>query len=312
MSKIIFIVGPTATGKTDLAFNLAKKIKAEVISCDSMLVYKQPQIIISKPPSFMLRGVKHHFIDIISVEQTYDVFTYCKEATKLIRELISRNIPVIVCGGTGMYIKALLDGIFQGPSSDTALRQVLSNEAVVYGKEHLYKRLREFDPETAKKISPNDIRRVIRALEVYSIAGVPISEKQKENKGLWDVFSIRMFGLTMERQFLYEKINQRTEKMFRKGVVKEVEKLLDFNLSLTAQKIIGIEDISLFLEGKCALEEAKKAMSRHTRNFAKHQVTWFKKDKRIEWINVENKTTEELVESILEADIRGSKRKYPR
>ena len=284
MKDIIFIVGPTATGKTELSFKLAKQIEAEIVSCDSMLVYREPKIITSKPPEKILKEVKHHFINIISVKDTYDVFQYYIEATKVITDLYLRRKPVIICGGTGLYMKAILDGIFKGPSRNDKLRQDLEKEIEEKGSLSIYNKLKEIDPPAAEKISPSDTKRIIRALEVYCTTGIPISKKQKEKKGLWGKYPIKIFGLTMERKILYEKINKRTEDMFREGAVEEVKNLLGMPLSITAQKIIGIDEIKGYLEGKYSLDYARSLMAKNTRNFAKRQFTWFKRDKRIQWI----------------------------
>jgi tRNA dimethylallyltransferase len=298
MNKIIFIVGPTATGKSELAYKLARKIGAQIISCDSMLVYREPKIITSKPPSYMLESITHHFIDIISIQESYDVFTYYTQATSIIRGLVSGNTPVIVCGGTGLYAKALLDGIFSGASRDQTLREELKKEAQIRGKDYLYNKLEKVDPKAAKKISPNDLKRIIRALEVYYLTGIPISEKQKEAQGLWRRYPIRIFGLSLTRDLLYHRISERVDKMFADGAVEEVKNLLKLDLSLTGAKIIGIKEIALLLEGQITLDQAKELMKKNTRNFAKRQLTWFRKDKRIEWIDA-GKDANNLSERII-------------
>lgn len=297
--KIIFIVGPTATGKSEIAFKLAERICGCIISCDSMLVYKEPKIITSKPSPDILKKIKHYFVDIISVKDTYNVFLYFKEATELIKKLYKERIPTIVCGGTGLYFKALLDGIFEGASADEKLRQELKKEAEKKGKEYLYNKLKKIDPQTAEKISPSDLKRIIRALEVYYLTGKTISWYKKRSKGLWGEVPIKIFGLTLERNLLYKRINERVEDMFRKGAVEEVKKILEIGPSITAEKIIGIKEIGLFLEGQVSLEEAKELMKKNTRHFAKRQFTWFRKDERIDWIDVERKSLNSLVERIL-------------
>lgn len=299
MSKIIFIIGPTATGKTDFAFNLAKKTAAEIISADSMLIYKEPEIITSKPPVYMRKRIKHHFINIISVEDSYDVASYSAQANKIIKKLVDQKTPVIVCGGTGLYIKVLLDGIFDGSSSDPALREKLRVQARDKGKDYIYNKLKRIDPDAAAKISSNDLRRVIRALEVYHLEGVPISLKQKQAKGLWASQDISIFGLSIARPALYQRINKRVDEMFDSGAVEEVKRICQHKLSLTASKIIGIKEISGLLEDSYSITQAKSLMSKNTRNFAKRQITWFKPDKRIRWIDVEGKSSEEVSKEIL-------------
>ncbi len=298
MERVIFIVGPTATGKTEVAYLLAKKIGAEIISCDSMLVYQEPKIATAKPPQKILSEVKHHFIDIISVTQTYSVYQYYQEASKLIKDFHARGQPVVVCGGTGLYFKALLDGIFIQSKKDPKMRDNLYKEAEKLGLEKMYQKLAEVDPVTSEKISKNDKKRIIRALEVFYLTGEPISEKKKEAEGFWAELPCKVFGLDLERQSLYQKINERTDWMFEQGIVDEVKELLGKKLSLTAAKIISINEVKNYLEGKINIEEARETIKKNTRNFAKRQLTWFRKDSRINWINVECKEPEQVVDAI--------------
>ena len=299
MKDIIFIVGPTAIGKTDTSFLLAKESDAEIISSDSMLVYKEPQIIVSKPSEEILNKIKHHFIGIISVEQSYDVFNYYREATQKINELYKKGRNLIVCGGSGLYIKALCDGIYEGVGKNEYLRKELTDKANIAGTGYLHEELKKVDPAAAEKISVNDLKRIIRALEVYYIGGIPISEKQQESRGLYGKLPLRIFGLTQSRSKLYEQINIRTDKMFKEGVVEEVKRLFQMKLSLTAQKIIGIQEIKRHLDGDITETEAKELIKKNTRNFAKRQLTWFSKDKRIEWIDVDNLKPKEIAKEIL-------------
>jgi tRNA dimethylallyltransferase len=299
MKPIIFIVGPTAIGKSEVSFLLAEELKAEIISADSMLIYREPQIIVSKPSKEVLTKIKHYFIDIISVEQTYNVFNYYQAASAKIKELSKKEKNLIVCGGSGLYIKALCDGIYEGIDKNQELRQELLDKAKIEGNQYLYQELKKVDPVAAEKISANDLKRIIRALEVFYLCGVPISQKQQQSKGLWNKFPLRLFGLTQKRDDLYKKINLRTDEMFELGALAEVKELLKLDLSLTARQIIGIKEISGYLKGECSIEEAKEVMKKNTRNFAKRQLTWFRKDKRIEWIDIDNLTPEEIVREIL-------------
>ncbi|MCM8823287.1 MAG: tRNA (adenosine(37)-N6)-dimethylallyltransferase MiaA [Candidatus Omnitrophica bacterium] len=300
MFPLIFIVGPTATGKSDIAFVIAKRINAEIVSCDSMLIYREPSIITAKPPKCILEEVKHHFVNIVSVKDTYNVFTYFTDATKVINDCITRNVPVVICGGTGLYFSILLDGIFMDRCYEPSLRELLLKDVMSRGKEYLYQKLREVDPISAQKISPNDIKRIIRALEVYYLEGIPIWEKQKQRKGLWNNYPMVIFGLTMQRKHLYQRINRRVDKMFEEGAVEEVKEILKIPLSITAKKIIGIEEIRGVLEGKYSVDFAKMLMSKRTCHFAKRQFTWFKRDKRIRWIDVEDMSIEAISKEILE------------
>ncbi|MCP4651763.1 MAG: tRNA (adenosine(37)-N6)-dimethylallyltransferase MiaA [Candidatus Omnitrophica bacterium] len=299
MSSVIFIVGPTATGKTDLSLSLAKHIGGEIISCDSMLIYKEPRIITSKPTATMLRDVRHHFVDIVSVTQAYNVFDYYSSATKKIEDLHAKNVPVIVCGGSGLYAKALLDGIFQGAGKDEELRQNLQDRANECGIESLYQELVEVDCESAEKIAHNDLRRIIRALEVYHTDGVPFSQKKKEVDGLFGKLPIKIFALKLDRNKLYERINQRVDEMFESGAVNEVKELLKVPLSITAAKIIGIKEITACIDEESDINCAKAEIAKNTRNFAKRQITWFKKDQRIQWIEADNLTIEQAKNEII-------------
>lgn len=299
MNKIIFIVGPTATGKTQAAYLLACQLNAEIISCDSMLVYQEPEIITSKPCAKILNDVPHHFINMISVSDSYNVFDYYQSAIKKINSLIACGTQVIVCGGSGLYVKAILDGIFEGVGQDEELRKILEERAEKNGTREVYDELSKVDPDTAAKISPADLKRIIRALEVYYRSGVSLSKKKKEARGIYGKLPVKLFGLTVNRSALYDRINLRVDEMIDHGAIDEVKKLLGFKLSRTAQKIIGINEISAYLNGKCSLDEAKENMKRNTRRFAKRQVTWFKADKRIEWIDVDNFTPEQVKDEIL-------------
>lgn len=298
MKKIIFIVGPTATGKSDVAYLLAKRIQAEVISCDSMLVYKEPSIITAKPAKKILLEIPHHFINLISVTEKYSVYDYYQNATGKIKELYKRKIPVIVCGGTGLYFKVLLDGIFDQPEKSDALRKELRQEAKEKGTKSLYNKLKKVDQKTAEKISENDQKRIIRALEVYQLTGETLAAKKKEAKGLWGEIPIKVFGLKLSRDNLYQRIDERVDQMFSKRAVDEVKRLLSKNLSITAEKIIGITEISDYLRGEKTIEQAKEKIKQNTRRFAKRQITWFKKDSRIEWYNGEGKTAKEVTDEI--------------
>lgn len=298
MYPTIFIVGPTATGKTEVAYFLAKKIGAEIISCDSMLVYREPKIATAKPSIKILSRVKHHFIDIISVSQVYDAYQYCQKAATLIRDFNRRRRPLIVCGGTGLYLKAILDGIFQQSEKDENLREKLYCQVNEWGLKKMHQKLKEVDQLAATKISENDKKRIIRALEVYYLTGKPISEKKKEAEGILPQVPCRIFGLNLQRQALYEKINARTDWMFEEGVVEEVGELLKGKLSLTAAKIISVSEIESYLAGKIDLEEAKERIKKNTRNFAKRQLTWFRKDSRIEWVDIDSKSTKEIADEL--------------
>jgi len=295
---LVFIIGPTAVGKTEVGVELAKRMSAEIISCDSMLVYKEPRVLVDKPDDKALKEIKHHMVDIVSVEEEFDVYKFKKEVDSIITQYPEKRF--IFVGGSGLYAKVLLDGIFEGGGSSPQLRENLLRIAQEKGVSSLYEKLKEVDPPASTKINPQDLKRIIRALEVYYLTNKPISLRQKEAKGYWGKFPIKIFGLYLERKLLYERINQRVEDMFRRGAVDEVRYLLKLNLSKTAEKILGIKEIKGFLEGRYTLQQAKELLKRNTRHFAKRQYTWFKKDKRIEWVEVKGLTFEEVTSKIRE------------
>ena len=285
-NTIVFLAGPTAVGKTRIAISLAKKINAEIVSCDSMQIYKTMDILTSKPPRILRKEVPHHLVDIVSPAREYDVTQYRRGALRTAKEIIRKGkIPLFV-GGTGLYISVLIDGIFHSAAKDAKIRKKLYQLAQKKGSRFLYERLRKIDPPAADKIHPNDTKRIVRALEVFEASGKPISKLQKQRQGLADDYDVKIFCLNMPREKLYQRIDARVEKMFRQGLVAEVKKLLKLKLSKTAAYAIGIREIKGYLDGLYGLDEVKRLIKKHTRNYAKRQLTWFRRDKRIEWINV--------------------------
>jgi len=278
--KIIFIIGPTAVGKTDIALNIASQIPSEIVSCDSMQVYREISIASSKPSLAQRNKVPHHVLDVISIAEKFDVAAFNIMATSAIESILAKKKYPLVVGGSGMYVQILLDGIFEGGEQDPVLRKKLES----MGAEALYKKLKKVDPDAAEKIHSNDVRRLVRALEVYETTNEPISQLQKQRSGLWGKYEIIIIGLNREREELYEMINQRAEGMFGEGLIKEVKAISDSKMSLTAQRIIGVGEVLAYLRGESTLEEAKELMKMNTRRLAKRQLTWFRKDKRITWL----------------------------
>jgi len=278
--KIIFIIGPTAVGKTDIALNIASQIPSEIVSCDSMQVYREISIASSKPSLAQRNKVPHHVLDVISIAEKFDVAAFNIMATSAIESILAKKKYPLVVGGSGMYVQILLDGIFEGGEQDPVLRKKLES----MGAEALYKKLKKVDPDAAEKIHSNDVRRLVRALEVYETTNEPISQLQKQRSGLWGKYEIIIIGLNREREELYKMINQRAEGMFGEGLIKEVKAISDSKMSLTAQRIIGVGEVLAYLRGESTLEEAKELMKMNTRRLAKRQLTWFRKDKRITWL----------------------------
>lgn len=289
--RIIFLVGPTATGKSRVAAALARKIKAEIISCDSMQIYKGMELLTSKPPAALTRAVPHHLLGAITATREYDVSRYYREAAARVSEITGRGKVPLIVGGTGLYMSVLLDGIFPGRGPEPEIRSHLYEQAQKKGSGFLYKRLCSIDPRAAFRIHPNDTRRIVRALEVFETTGRPISELQRQRKGLSYAYRVKVFGLDIPRQELYRRIEQRTENMFKRGLVSEVKGLLKLKLSRTARYAIGIREIQGYLRRLYSLEEAKRLIQKNTRNYAKRQLTWFRKDKRICWLKIKDKDT---------------------
>lgn len=283
--KIIFIIGPTATGKSEVAVLLAKKINGEIISADSVAVYRGMDIISSKPSMRLRKQIPHHLIDIVTPRKEYNVAKFLKESNKKIKEIIKRKKIPIVVGGSGLYIDSLLFGIFKEGVKDAVLRRRLEDKARKYGSEYLYNRLKEIDPVAAEKIHPNNLRRVIRALEVCLLTKGKFSEIRQKRSGLLGKYEVKIFGLNLTRDKLYERIDARVDKMFTDGLVREVTNLLKKKLIRTTRQALGIKEVEGFLKGEYDLEKAKYLLKRNTRHFAKRQLTWFKRNKEIVWFN---------------------------
>ena len=301
LKKVIFIVGPTASGKTDVAVEVAEQLDGEIISCDAMQVYKEIHLASNKPSKDILRRVKHHLIDVVSVTEEFDVARFNLLATAAIEDILRRKKVPIVTGGSGMYMQILLDGIFEGAAKDEGIREALQARIKAKGLVVLYQELQKVDPKAAAKINANDQQRIIRALEIFQIRSQPISGLQPKRQGIWGKYDIQIFALSRERKELYARVEERVEEMFAKGIVKEVEKIQALPLSPTAKRIIGVPEVLGILRGEYPLDRAKYLMKLNTRHLAKRQVTWFKKEKRLEWIMLSSDVkVKDVVRNILE------------
>jgi len=278
------LVGPTAIGKSEAAVYLAKKINAEIISCDSMQVYKGMDILTSKPPAKLLKGIAHHLIGIVSLEKEYNVSKYSRVALKNVKEIIRLGKVPLFVGGAGLYMNILLDGIFKARTENKAVRIRLYKQAGRFGSAYLYTRLKKVDAQAAGKIHPHDTRRIVRALEVFEVSGRPISELQKQRQGFLADYDVNVFCLDRKRPDLYRRIDERVDKMFSGGLVNEVRGLLKKRLSRTAVRAIGIRELKGYFNREYDLEEAKRLIKHNSRIFAKRQLTWFRKDRRIIWV----------------------------
>lgn len=307
LKPLVVIIGPTAAGKTDVAIELAKMVRGEVISADSMLVYRGMDIGTAKPTLEEMQGIPHHMIDLVDPNEEFSVAMYQQGAENLIDDITSRgNLPFLV-GGTGLYVRAVIDHYdFTPAPRDEQLRERLKQEAEELGAEEMHRKLAEVDQQSAARLHPNDTRRVIRALEVYYQTGKPISEYQYTHKNNNPKYQLMMFGLNMDRQLLYNRINQRVDIMLEKGLVSEVKQLMERYGSLgTAMQGLGYKEIVAYLNGECSLEEAAEILKRDTRRFAKRQLTWFRADNRIKWLNLEDFSDKKQVASEIAKQIAG-------
>lgn len=298
MERLIGIIGPTAVGKTNLGIELAKRLKTEIISGDSMLVYHGFDIGTAKPTLEEQAGIVHHLIDILEPTKEFNVTKFKELASRHITRLNQQGkIPILV-GGTGLYVKSLVEDYqFNETPGDEAYRMELEELAKVNGKEYVHAMLQKVDPKSAERLHVNDFRRVIRALEVYHIGGENISQK-KNMETL--VFDAKIIGLTMERSKLYERINKRVDLMIEAGLVKEIEMLLNQGVDPTCQamKGIGYKEIASYLQGEVTLDFAIDTIKKSTRHFAKRQLTWFRKMPYIDWYDVDQIGFENIVENV--------------
>lgn len=293
--RVIFLVGSTACGKTDVAVKLAQRINAEIVSCDSMQVYKEISILNSKPKPSQLRRIPHHLIGKVSVSTRYNVRRYRIEAIAAIRHILKKKkIPLFV-GGSGLYIKVLLDGIFEAKSENRNLRDKLYRQAKYQGKDKLYSRLEKIDPQAATKIHPHDLRRIVRALEVYQQTKVPISVWQRQRRGIINDFQVMIFGIKREKKDLAKRIERRLNLMFKDGLLKEVKSMSGLRLNKTVKQALGLKELRGYLNGLYDLKQAKETLKKNTNRLVKKQDTWFKKESRINWIRVKQSDSDEVI-----------------
>lgn len=298
--KLIVIVGPTAVGKTALGVKLAKKYDGEVISGDSMQVYKGLDIGTAKISEEEKDGIPHHLIDIIEPTESFSVADFQQRAIPLISEINKRRkIPILV-GGTGLYIHSVIKRYpLKRWEGDETYRKQLEKLAEEKGKDYVHSLLRQVDEEAARSIHPNNVRRVIRALEVYKLTGVPFSERQRQERNREDVYELAFIGLKMERQTLYERINARVDLMMKKGLLSEVKALYDRGIrDRQAVQAIGYKELYDYFDGECSLAEAVEQIKRNTRRYAKRQYTWFRNKSNVTWFDVTNGLTEQVFSEI--------------
>ena len=283
--KIIVICGPTALGKTSIAINLAGTFSSEIINADSMQIYRYMDIGTAKPTPDEQSCVTHHMIDLIDPDEHFDAKQFAEMAHEKIMELYARGVTPFVVGGTGLYIKALVHGLFKAGQTDPHIRECLQEQARIYGSDFLYQRLSRNDPDTAKRIHPNDIYRIIRALEVHELTGKTIAVFQREHGFKDSRFRVLKIGLHINREALYDRINYRADAMIDSKFLDEVKTLLGMGYSddLKSMQSIGYRHLIDFIKGRCSWDETIRTLKRDTRRYAKRQLTWFKADPEILW-----------------------------
>lgn len=289
--RVVVITGPTATGKSLLAVELAELFGCEIVSADSMQVYRYMDIGTAKPPEELRRRVAHHLIDIVNPDEDYNAARYSRDAMEAVLDIKSRGRGVIVAGGTGLYIRALIYGLFEGVGACPEVRKRLLEEAQKLGRAHLYQKLSTVDPEAARTIHPHNINRIVRALEVFYTTGKPISFFQKEHGFKEERLVALKIALTKPRKILYKDIEARVDRMLEEGLTEEVKRLLSmgYTKELKPLQAIGYREIIDYLEGRTTLDEAVRRLKKNTKDYAKRQITWLKKEKGIIWFNPEQK-----------------------
>lgn len=294
-AKVIVIGGPTASGKTALSIELAKKINGEIVSADSMQIYKEMDIGTAKPDEDEKQNIKHYMLDFISPEVRYSVADYKKDAKKCIREIVGKGKTPIVVGGTGLYIDSLIYEIeYPEIEVDLQYRKQLENLIEKEGLEKLYENAKKIDPQAMEKISQNDKKRILRVLEIYHQTGKTKTELETESKKEPE-FDYRMFAIDMDREHLYEKINKRVDIMIEKGLIEEVKNIYKkYEKMPTSLQALGYKEIVEYIEGKLTKEEAIEKIKLESRRYAKRQLTWFRKNKETIWLNGEKSTSENI------------------
>ena len=285
--KVVAICGPTASGKTSLSIELAKRINGEIISSDSMQIYKNMDIGTAKPTVKEMQGIKHYLLDFVEPNQRYSVAEFKNDAEKAIDEILAKGKTPIVVGGTGLYIDSLIYGIeYPSFELDEEYRKELEELVNKQGLEKLYEKAKKIDPQAMEKISPNDQKRILRVLEIYHATGKTKTEQEKESRKNGVKYDYKVFAINMDREKLYERINKRVEIMIEKGLIAEVENLLKkYNKFPTAMQGLGYKEVVEYLQGKTTKEEMIEKIKQESRRYAKRQITWFKKNKQTIWID---------------------------
>jgi len=308
-NNLLILLGPTGVGKTDISIKLAqKKPDIEMVSADSMQIYKYMDIGTAKPDKNILKTIKHHMIDIVEPAENFDVTQYSKLAADIISDVFKRGKIPILAGGSGLYISSIISPLFTGPAKDSEFRKILEEEAKIHGNKYLYDKLAKIDPISASKIEINDLRRIIRALEVYKSTGKSISCLQKEDSNKNIKFKYYIIGLKRDRENIYNRINLRVDKMIEDGFIEEVKNLreMGYKEDLNSMQGLGYKQINKHINGAYTKEEAVNLIKIETRHYAKRQMTWFKnKIENIQWIDLDENSENEAISKIID-NCRGS------
>ncbi len=280
------VVGPTATGKTRLAVEIALRFSGEVVSADSMQIYRGLAVGTAKPTAAEMRGVPHHMVGCVGPEETFSVADYVSAASACIRGIRGRRRLPVVAGGTGLYIRALLRGIGFAPQGrDETLRAALRRKAEAQGPGALVEELRSFDPDSAERIDPHDVSRLIRAIELYRTTGLTMTEQNRRSRAVPPPYDVCMIGLTCrDRAKLYAAIDRRVDGMMERGLVREAEEVFRLPDRCTAKQAIGYKEFAPYFRGECTLAQAVETVKRESRRYAKRQLTWFRRDEGVHWI----------------------------
>jgi len=288
--NLFILIGPTAIGKTALSIELAKRMNGEIISADSMQIYKNMDIGSAKITKEEMEGIPHHLIDIVFPDEEFTVANFKDKATTLIKEINNRYKLPIIAGGTGLYINSIVyDLKFTEVPPNEELRTRLETLADEYGNEYLHEELNKIDKVSGEKISIRDRKRIIRAMEIFEATGKAMSEHNKDFRVPNKDYNLVMVGLNMDRQKLYNRINRRVDKMIEEGLIDEVKGILEkgYNKALVSMQGIGYKEIVMYLDGSISLDKSIELIKQGTRNYAKRQLTWFKRDNRIKWIDID-------------------------
>lgn len=298
---VLAVVGPTASGKSALAIELAKRFDGEIICCDSMQIYKEMSIGTAKPSVDEQAQVRHHLFDFADPKESFSCADYIPLAERVVEDILSRGKLPVFCGGTGLYLDRFLSGAqFEETEIDEKFRREMESFASEFGNEALHNKLREIDPVSADEIHPNNIKRVIRALEIYKTSGRTKSELDKESKEFESNYRAIQIGLKYEdRELLYDRINRRVDKMMADGLLEETKTLLDsgvFEKNTTAAQAIGYKELLLYFDGQKSLEDAIENLKMATRRYAKRQMTWFSSHGDVNWMMADGKSLSELTD----------------